>query len=275
MLKPCALFALTLLLAACIGAAPDYVIRSGKMEDILHDYLLAQAMAEQGGGDIDARQYEYVQAVFAKYDVTEAQFDSSMAWYARDAEQLYVMYGRITKRLEREGGITQGQGAPSLYSQLGAEGDTANVWSYGSFLALVATETDNIQKFTVKADTSYLPGDYYKLVFDPYIMQSFGSQEAYVLTQVTYTNDSTYATAQRISSGYPNEVNVPQAEERAEWTTRQLKFTFYMPAAEGDGLSLCCLSNIALVRFHKPKPVAEAVAPADSDSVAVDTITLQ
>ena len=48
------------------------------LEEILYDYHLAQAMAENGARDsMDFRRYSYVRAVFDKHGVTEAEFDTS------------------------------------------------------------------------------------------------------------------------------------------------------------------------------------------------------
>lgn len=255
MLKHAALFALALLLVACIGKAPDYVIGRSRMERVLYDYLLAQAMAEQGGGDVEARQYEYVEAVYRKHGITAAEFDSSMVWYSRDAGQLYEMYTNVSRRLERDGGITATEDNASMFHNLRAEGDTANIWTGGSFLALVGDEVSNLERFTIKADTSYRAGDYYRLVFDPYMI----GQEAYVLTCVTYEGDSTFTSVQRITAGFTNAVEVPQNDLK----TRQLRFTFYMPEAEVGATNLLCLMNVALARFRKPAP-EPIVEPADS-----------
>ena len=66
------------LLSGCRPERPGYVLSEDKMEDILYDYHVAQAMAENEEGDVARHRYLMAQTVFEKHGVTQEVFDSSM-----------------------------------------------------------------------------------------------------------------------------------------------------------------------------------------------------
>lgn len=74
---------------SCKPGPPDGVLGAGKMEDVLYDYHMAQAMAQQMPGDSIAYYTRlYQEAVFMKYGITQSDFDKSMIWYERHADKL-------------------------------------------------------------------------------------------------------------------------------------------------------------------------------------------
>ncbi len=74
-------FTVLLFLAGCKPSVPSKYLSKGKMEDILYDYHIAQAMGEQSSNPATACTYRA--AVFKKYHITQAQFDSSLVYYTR------------------------------------------------------------------------------------------------------------------------------------------------------------------------------------------------
>ena len=90
--KVCGAVAAVLLLSACKPGVPSGLIQPEELEDLLYDYHVAQAMAETGGDSMNFKRYSYVQAVFEKHGVSEAEFDSTMVWYASHATYLNDIY---------------------------------------------------------------------------------------------------------------------------------------------------------------------------------------
>ena len=74
---------LLVLLSACTPKVPSEYIQPDDMEDILYDYFVSEGMAREennnGGRVIEYRRELYFNAVLKKYDVTRAEFDSSLA----------------------------------------------------------------------------------------------------------------------------------------------------------------------------------------------------
>ena len=67
-----------------------HIISSGEMEEILYDYHLADAMAQQAKGGYAQNAVAYRAAVLKKYDVSQSDFDSSMVYYMRHTDQLHT-----------------------------------------------------------------------------------------------------------------------------------------------------------------------------------------
>lgn len=256
-------------LTACINERPSHIMTQSKMERILYDYHLAQAMAQREQGDVEARQYEYVQAVFRKHGVTEAEFDTSMVWYMGRAEILHPMYVRVNERLEQELNKLGGDATVSMYANLSTQGDTANIWPGDKFLTLSGEPLCNLEEMTIKADTSFHKGDYYKLLFDTRFIQRDQTIDAYCLMQVNYTNDSTYAITQRINDMMQNEVNIPYSDNRKDWRTKEISITLYMSEDDTPSLHIMCITNPILVRYHyveKPEEAADSISNDSTDA---------
>ena len=72
-LRPFYLILLTsYILLACSPSLPSGIMDEDDMTDVLVDFHLAQGMAEAQGENIDVNRYKYIQAVFKKHRITEA-----------------------------------------------------------------------------------------------------------------------------------------------------------------------------------------------------------
>ena len=112
--------------ASCKPSLPRDVLSKGKMTDILFDYHIALAMAQNEDGGSEKNSLAYREAVLKKHDVTSADFDSSMVYYMRHTELLHDVYKDLAERLDKEvvalGGNSTGN---SDFDNLTAVGDTA------------------------------------------------------------------------------------------------------------------------------------------------------
>ena len=80
-------------LMGCKPKRPKGILSESKMEKIMVDYHLAQGMADATeGGDMETRRYKYIQAVFKKHHITEAEFDSSLVYYFENSEKFLEIY---------------------------------------------------------------------------------------------------------------------------------------------------------------------------------------
>lgn len=88
-IQRCGLFVfLVWTLFACQVKRPETVLSDKQMEDVLYDYHIAKALGEALSYNENYKRVLYVESVYKKYGITEAQFDSSMVWYARNPEVL-------------------------------------------------------------------------------------------------------------------------------------------------------------------------------------------
>ena len=127
--------------ASCSEGIPHGVLSSGKMEDVLVDYHLAEAMAEQMPGNRDENMCLMVESALRKHGVSRAELDSSLVYWCRNSEKFNDIYLNVYKRLDimaQDVGVEHQE--QSMYSNLKTEGDTANVWTMRSHAILLANE---------------------------------------------------------------------------------------------------------------------------------------
>ena len=261
--------ALLLLLYSCSVELPPHVIGEGRMERILYDYHLAQGMAEAQGGDVEANRYLYVQKVFEKHHITEAQFDTSMVWYSGHASHLDDMYRRIDARLERES-REAGLNIPEedKFARFTTEGDTANIWQGHDIMFLHGNREQNLYSLVIPADTSYRDGDYFMFRCGNRFIVQDGQREGYVLMQVRYDNDSTVANAMMVSGDYDATVNIPADRVLRNQRVKSITCTFYYAFDENrdEAFRMWVIRKPVLLRYHRLE--------GDTATAVVDTLAM-
>ena len=89
----------------CKPGVPHQYIQPDELEEILYDYHLADGMlASRPAGDKADQTVAYHAAVLKKHHVTQAEFDSSMVYYMRNAEVLHGIYEKLGERMQKEVG---------------------------------------------------------------------------------------------------------------------------------------------------------------------------
>ena len=241
---------LVMVLYACKPGVPKGILSESKMERVLHDYHMAQSMAEREAENFEQKRHLYIQKVFEKHKITEAQFDSSMVWYSSHATYLQDIYNRLSERLDEEAkALGVATGDKDLFANLSNQGDTANIWSEKDFYVLRPTPTDNKMTFTIKADTSFRYRDQILWRFNSLFVYSEGMREAYAALMIRYENDSVESSLLRIS--------VDQSIELKLTADSILKikeisgFIYLNNSSLTDAYRLMIVRNMVLVRFHQ------------------------
>ena len=152
-------------LAGCGKEIPSDIIQPSEMESLLYDYHLATTMGNDLPYGETYKKEAYLDYVFDKHHVTEAEFDSSMVWYTRHTYHLVTIYENVQKRFEEDEkhlrmrmSKVSGQVAVSL------SGDSVDVWQDQPICWLSSGTWTNKLVFDLKADTSFKPKD--ALVFE-------------------------------------------------------------------------------------------------------------
>ncbi|MDE5561145.1 MAG: DUF4296 domain-containing protein [Bacteroidaceae bacterium] len=242
------------------------------MEDILLDYHLAQAMAEVQPGELQENRYLLTQAALKKHRVTEAQFDTSLVYWCRNSEKMVKICERVSKRLTymaESQGVERKEKSP--YSYLATEGDTANVWNLRENVVIIPNVVDNIYSFSIDADSTYYPGDYFMWAFNTQFLSEDNNDEAYALLSVRYDNDSIAGTGQRLTSDRQVEVRLNCPSGFRDVPIRSVEGTIYMPV-RSSGFGILAVSNFVLVHYHDLS--REHVAETPSDTIVVDTASV-
>ena len=230
------------------------------MEDVLVDYHLAQAMADEMPGDRNENRVLMVQNALRKHHVTQAELDSSLVYWCENSEKFKDVYLRVYQRLSDMAdvmGVEQQQTA-NQYAQLKSEGDTANIWNLKQTAILLPNRQDNLYTFTMDADTSYYKGDSFLWAFSSQYLSMNGGGNAYALLRIEYENDSVAGQQQFVGGGQVV-VDLPCPENRRNTPIRRVTGSIYMPVM--GGFCVLALKDFALVRYHN---VEKKIVPVDS-----------
>ena len=160
-------------LSACGKKIPDDIIQPDAMQDLLYDYHLASTMSSSLPYTESYQKDAYFDYVFQKHHVTEAEFDSSMVWYTRHAEELATIYRNLQERLEREEKQMKEQVAKrDNQIDVSMSGDTVDVWQDRTLYWLSASSLTNKVVFDLKTDTTFKSQDAMELQADFHFIPS-------------------------------------------------------------------------------------------------------
>ncbi|WP_255414289.1 DUF4296 domain-containing protein [Prevotella sp. oral taxon 820] len=252
---------------SCKPGVPSKYIQPGKMEDILYDYHIADGMAQLPDADTTSLM-SYRQAVFHKYDITKADFDSSMVYYMRHADLLHAIYQKLSDRMSLE---AAGLGATSTNSIiLTSTGDTANVWNGDRSIVLSTIKPSNLYNFKFETDTAYHAGDRIMLNFDAQFLFQDGMRDGLGVMVVEFKNDSVATQNVHVSSSSHYSMSISDDRRLG---IKQISGFFLLNGNVGvsqnqSTLKLMFIQNIQLIRMHakrESKPQSSSV-PNDSAS---------
>ena len=170
---PVCCLGLALLVACGPGNERKDVLPTERMADVLYDYQLAQTLSEQLADSVPTAPIEYRLSVFKKYGITAQEFDHSLAYYSRHADEMKEVYARIQKKYGQDGGNGPAAGGSAAQS-----GDSLLIWQ-----AKQRVLTATLALF-FSADWLYMQG----------------LKQAASVVSVRYANDSTETFANGIYS---------------------------------------------------------------------------
>ena len=257
-------------MTSCKPGVPRQYIQPSKMEDILCDYHIAQGMGQTAAGSEEQRNYKirlYEDAVFRKYGVTRAEFDSSLQFYYKRSDWFRKIYERVSDRLNQQA-LTYGasQGELSLMT-LSASGDTADIWTDRKAMMFMPMAPYNKYQFTVKADSSFHQGDHFLLSFNSSFIFQEGTRDGIAYLAIVYENDSVATQMHRIGSSGNTQMRMGNS---SNLSVKMLKGFFYLGRGMMESkstLRLMFLNNIHLIRFHKRDGEQEDNTPVGGQRV--------
>ena len=256
---------------ACKPTVPSEYIQPDDMEDILYDYHLALAMARQKVGDEqDYNRSLYFQSVLKKYNVTEADFDSSLVYYYSHAYRLKEIYSEVNQRLNEEAAsLGVAVGDINRYSQYSTTGDTANIWTQHTDLLLIPSPTMNRYDFTVKVDSTFRRGDSFMFQFMSEFIWQTGSKDVTVCFVNKYVGDSIIQTVNHITVSGLAQVRLPVYREKK---LKEMRGFIYLSDGGDDSNTrkLLFISQIQLIRFHD-KTIDDDETTDDESSTEAST----
>ena len=268
-------FLLFLFLFAACDDRPKDVLSRGKMEDVLYDYHIMQGIIDElPSEEREAKAQDYMNAVFQKHDITQAQFDSSIVYYNRHTKELYKIYTNIKERYTTVNDEIQlVNGNNDMMAIFATGGDTTNLWNGAKLLTLRNKDLLNRESFTIFADTSFRRQDQFILTLQPVFIKE--RKEDYdihlqVGLSVLYKSGKHVGTTRFVNNNSLQQLTLQTSKDE---DIKSVTGFFYYKG-KTTTRNLCLIDNISLVRMHQ-KDAQQAEAHADTvktDTLANDTM---
>ena len=280
MKKLCFFFILMLTVMACKVKRPDGVIAESQMEELLYDYHLARSMGENLPVSDNYKKALYIQSVFQKYDVTQAEFDSSMVWYTRHTDILAKIYEKINDRLkEEQASINHMVAIRDKKSPVSQPGDSVELWFMEQVSCLTNAQDNNKISFVIPADVNSQDRDalVWKASFFYPSKAGKAMPETYMAMQMVYRNDSVITSSRKITRSGEQEIRLQSDTLGA---LREVRGYIYFEGGKDDYV---LVHNISMKRYRVTGEIAKPVEPIPTDStrtvkslpVSKDTLTPQ
>ena len=255
-------------LAACDVERPDTVLSDAVMENVLYDYHIAKAMGEQMERSENYKRVLYVDYVYQKHGITEAQFDSSMVWFSRHPDVLGEIYRKVTDRLRAEESNVEWLVALREHKPLTSlAGDSVDIWAWQPIYQLSGMPMDNRVTFTFPSDSNFKARDTLRWS----VRFTFAAAD---------TCDSLHAPVMALQMRFANDSVIGDYVQVREEGRRMLTLTsdtlgdikevsgfVYYPRP--DSVGPLVLDGISLMRYHARGVDSLALA---QDSLATDTL---
>lgn len=254
------------MMVSCKPDVPDGVIKPDDMADMLYDMHMARAAAQQTDNPA-VNKVAYSQAVLEKYDMTRADFDSSMVYYYTHAEDLNKIYKVIVERVQNEAvRVGANVGEIGQYQGFSENGDTANIWKMANQTILSAYEPYNRMDFTIKADTAFRKGDTYQMNFSADFFFQGGIKSAVACIVVKYQNDSTMQFVNYVRGDGVHTLRIPYNDSLL---VKELNGFIYLnkPKDKATTAKLLFIDNIQFVRMRRKDGSSSAVTTPPVDKL--------
>lgn len=171
-------------LFSCTNTRSRYVLDSDDMEDLLYDIHKSHFIQEYNDENRrdGAMQYALLQNVLKQHGVTRAEYDSSIVYYTRNADELSKIYVSLTDRLSFEASA-MGAGVTEM-------ADTSDVWSADRHILLINDDLKASYQWSLNTDTLLQPGEKVTLKFLGIFMNREAQRRATAVLVLRLKNDS-------------------------------------------------------------------------------------
>lgn len=264
-----ALMIVTAFFGSCKDESKKMVIAEGKMEDVLYDYHLLDGIVRTSNLD-SATIRAYVEAVYEKHGITQAEFDSSMVYYMRHTEILEGIYKRLYSRIENEGRLRGVNGNDFTGVSTDANADTANIWNRDRLYVLTEHAPFNSVSFSFKADSTFRKGDKFRLNFNSDFIQQDGSRNGYAIFTMILQNDSAITRTLSLTSQMDRTMDV---EDINRVGVKEVKGYFLSRQSNNindrnsSTMKFMVISKLALIKMHTPEPIKnDTIETINNDS---------
>lgn len=264
---------LLILFASCQVKTPNDIIKPDKMEALLYDYHIVQAMGNDINSDQEYHVKLYYEYVFEKHNVTKALFDSSLVWYTRHPSSLTHIYSKLQKRLENEVTIMQDEKelAKAATQISDVTKDTLELWTEMSVTEMLRVPYKNRLLFSFKSDSAFVTGDSVVLKFNTHFFSKENIlQNLYAAVLVLYNDTTPKSVALNVQKSGSHTLQIPRNMNRK---MKEIRGFMYYNDNDDSIKSGVVLSDLSLLRIHPPVAedvIGDSISKIPNDSVAED-----
>ena len=265
MLKVLLIIILVVCTLSCDNSS-DKVVSKSKMEQVLYDYHLAQALIATLPEEERYKAEMDIESVYEKNGITHEEFDSSMVYYNRHADELKDIYNNLHDRFTVINEKLQLQTGNNEMMTFSENGDTTNIWGGKKLIVLRNKEILNKEIFTIKADTSFHKGDRFIFKANTRFVNTEKRSRNYRLTMcltVNYSDGKTISEYQHIMSSSAKQItlNTDRTKE-----IEQVNGFFYYEGLY-DERNFIIVDNIELIKIHTENKIVIPSTPEKTDSI--------
>ena len=275
------IFLLAFCLTACQVKRPKVVLSDAKMENVLYDYHIAKAMGEEVPYTDGYKRVLYIESVFKKHGITQAEFDSSMVWFTRNPEVLTKIYEKVNARLKAERDVVNHLIAiRDNKPKESLPGDSIDVWAWQRMRRLTGMPIDNKLTFVLPSDSNFKKRD--TLVWEVryhFLERVKPDTTLYALMgMLSEIPDSTMAPIMAMQIVYKDSIisDIQKVYKSGMETVslfadtlgeiREIRGYIYYPAAQATRTLLT--DRISLMRYH----ATDTLSFAKNDSIQKDSV---
>ena len=178
---------ISVFISSC-DSRPRGVLTSKKMEKLMVEIHVLEGSLRASGNAYDRGEtsQKYYQALFYKFGITEAEFDSSLVWYTKHPKKFEKIYLNVVASVDTLGAdVRKGKYHPVDSAAVSGE---MNLWAKAT--KYVYTKDSARTKLNFKIENvELLPGDYYELHFLHRVGASDSSLNPHAVMYVNYKDN--------------------------------------------------------------------------------------
>lgn len=268
-----------ILLTACSNRPDGVLDRSDMKEFLVELHLLDGVLATKPPGNIQREKEYYYNALMRKHGITQADFDSSLVYYASKPKSFERMYTQVVKQLEDfELQLKSDTIRQLLPDTLLKVPSSYELWSLDSSYVYTPDSSWNDLAFSIK-DTALLTGDTYRLFLRMRRAPADSSANARIALRIHYADGTIDSLTQSVKND-----SVLRRYRFNFQVSRNLKIDslsgFLLGADRRAGTPSVHIDSISLKRFYLPAyqdslrsqldTLKTTIKPAPVDSPAIN-----
>ena len=155
-----------ILMLICVAAScsrvPKDVFSEKKMRTLLYDMQIAEAIVETRNESFvtSANRQEVYDAVFAKHNITQAEYDSSLIWYGKNMDLYMSIYKLVLRDVNKSIELLGDIKPDPLSGDVSAK-DSIDIWIYNRSFIFSPVRIFNSLTFDIEPKAPYSSGSSY------------------------------------------------------------------------------------------------------------------